>query len=308
MSALSLSPRPDWISERLFPFTSRFVEIDDARLHYIDEGSGPTVLFLHGSPMWSFMFRHAISALRDRFRCIALDMPGLGLSAAPMVHGQSFKRNSNYYRQFVQKLRLQDFVVVAHATAGPPALRMAIDERERIAGIAITNSFAWSMRSYPPMWRFVRIVSSPPFRVLNEQFNLLPRMTTRIGRNTGKFTDEEKMAIAGPYRNRAARRHLSSMLYGLRTEVPFFDGITRDFPRLADVPALLLYGAKDHGYRAGFLDRWKQLLPNHRVVLLENSSHFAPEDEPEAYSSALADWLTHRESFHLDNRLQAQGE
>jgi len=307
MATLALNPRPDWVSERLFPFTSRFVEIDDARLHYVDEGSGPALLFLHGSPMWSFTFRHDIGALRDRFRCVALDMPGLGLSTAPVVPGQSFARNSDYYRKFVQKLRLRDYVLIAHATAGPSALRMAIDERERLAGLVITNSVAWSMRAYPPMWRFVRIVSSTPFRLLNQRLNLLPRITTRIGRNTGKFTDDERSAILGPYRNRAARRHLGSLLYGLRAEAPFFERLASDLPHLADVPVLLLYGAKDHGYQAGFLEQWKQLLPNHSVSILENSGHFAPEDEPEAFTSALSRWLTRR-GHTLDSRLRAQGE
>src|SRR5579863_5716965 len=72
--------RPAWISDRLFPFRSRFIQLEDARLHYVDEGAGPTVLFLHGSPMWSFLFRHAIGALKKNFRCVAVDMPGLGLS------------------------------------------------------------------------------------------------------------------------------------------------------------------------------------------------------------------------------------
>ena len=61
--------RPAWISETLFPFPSRFVGIEDARLHYVDEGAGPTLLFLHGSPMWSFMFRLSIIVLRGLFRC-----------------------------------------------------------------------------------------------------------------------------------------------------------------------------------------------------------------------------------------------
>ncbi|HVN27810.1 MAG TPA: alpha/beta fold hydrolase, partial [Candidatus Binataceae bacterium] len=106
-----------WIADEVFPFRSRFIEVDSARLHYIDEGSGPTLLFLHGSPMWSFMFRHMIEALRSRYRCVALDMPGLGLSMAPLVRGHAFERVAHYYEEFVRKLDLQDFVAIAHATA-----------------------------------------------------------------------------------------------------------------------------------------------------------------------------------------------
>src|SRR5207302_11174538 len=74
--------RPAWVDDGLFPFESRFVTIDGHTVHYVDEGSGPTLLLLHGNPTWSFDYRDVIRALRDQFRCIALDYPGLGLSSA----------------------------------------------------------------------------------------------------------------------------------------------------------------------------------------------------------------------------------
>ena len=61
---------PAWLSSALFPFRSRFVDVDGATLHYVDEGTGPTLLQLHGAPMWSFMYRRVIMGLRDRYRCI----------------------------------------------------------------------------------------------------------------------------------------------------------------------------------------------------------------------------------------------
>jgi haloalkane dehalogenase len=283
--------RPVWISETLFPFGSRSVRIEDAQLHYVDEGTGPTLLFLHGSPMWSFMFRHAIGSLRTRFRCIAVDMPGLGLSTAPVACGREFERNATYYRKFVQHLDLRNVTLIAHATAAPSALRMIISEQRRAAGVVITNSFAWSMQAFPPMWRFIRVVSSGPFRILNERLNLLPRLTTRIGRSSGRLSEAECAAILGPYRQRDARRHLGSLLYGLRAEVPFFEALRADLPKLRTTPLLLLYGIKDHGYQAGFLDEWTRVLPEASVTLLRNSGHFAPEDEPETFTAALSEWL-----------------
>ncbi|MGO9451762.1 MAG: alpha/beta fold hydrolase [Candidatus Binataceae bacterium] len=284
---------PAWVPRDLFPFQSRFMD-GDVRFHYVDEGSGPTLLFLPGSPMWSFMYRHQIRALRSRYRCIAVDMPGLGLSTAPLVRGKAFERNAEYFLQFVRQLDLDDFTLIMHATAGPCGLKMALSEPSRVSSMVITNSLAWSMRDFPSMWRFVRIVSSPPFRFLNVNLNLLPRLTTRIGRNTGRFSAAERDAIRGPYRTRPARRHLANLLYGLRAEVPFFTRLESEISALKDVPVLFLYGANDHGYQAGFLDRWQQLLPNNSVTLLQGSAHFPQEDEPETYTAALADWLDAR--------------
>ena len=61
--------------------------MDGARVHYVDEGDGPPLLLLHGNPTWSFLYRDVIRGLRDRFRCIALDYPGFGLSQAPPGYG-----------------------------------------------------------------------------------------------------------------------------------------------------------------------------------------------------------------------------
>jgi haloalkane dehalogenase len=288
---VDVEARPSWIAETIFPFRSRFVSIGEAKLHYVDEGTGPTLLFLHGSPVWSFLFRHSIETLRSRFRCVAVDLPGLGLSTAPILKARAFESNARYYRDFVRRLDLRDIVVIAHATAGPSAVRMAINERERIAGMVITNSFAWPMNAFPPMWRFVRVVSSPPFRMMVTTANLLGRLTTRIGKSAGKFSVEERAAIMGPYRTIDARRHLANLLYGLRAELPFFARLEGDLPALNKIPTLLLSGAKDHGYQAGFVARWQQHLPGSSLVVLQNSAHFAPEDEPEAYTAALAKWL-----------------
>ena len=70
-----MATRPAWVSDKLFPFQSHFLEVDGAQVHYIDEGRGPVFLRLHGNPTWSFLYRHIVSGLKDRFRCIAPDYP-----------------------------------------------------------------------------------------------------------------------------------------------------------------------------------------------------------------------------------------
>jgi len=78
----STTQRPPWLDEQLYPFQSRFVEVEGNRIHYIDEGAGPTLFFVHPGVGWSFMYSDIIQELRGRFRCVALDLPGFGLSAA----------------------------------------------------------------------------------------------------------------------------------------------------------------------------------------------------------------------------------
>ncbi len=79
MSAAGVSARPGWLSSELYPFETKRL----AGLNHIDQGSGPTLLFVHGNPTWSFLYREIVRGLMDDFRCIAVDLPGFGLSEPP---------------------------------------------------------------------------------------------------------------------------------------------------------------------------------------------------------------------------------
>ena len=74
----------------LYPFEDRWAEIDGNLVHYVDEGAGPPLLLLNGNPSWSFGWRDVILGLRDRYRCVAPDYPGFGLSRA--ADGYDFRR------------------------------------------------------------------------------------------------------------------------------------------------------------------------------------------------------------------------
>src|SRR5690348_12052967 len=99
--------RPAWLPATTFPFQSRFVTIDGKRIHYIDEGSGPALLFVSAG-QWSFMFRDVILRLRGQFRCLTLDFPGSGLSPDVRCFDQSVRANAWILDGFIDSLDLQD--------------------------------------------------------------------------------------------------------------------------------------------------------------------------------------------------------
>ena len=70
-------------SPTLFPFESRWFPSAVGPIHYVDEGEGRPIFLMHGNPDWSFLYRRIILGLRDRFRCVAADYPGFGLSVHP---------------------------------------------------------------------------------------------------------------------------------------------------------------------------------------------------------------------------------
>ncbi len=194
----------------------------------------------------------------------------------------------------MRALDLRDFTLAVHATAGTSALEMAVRERERVRGLVISNTFAWPLDEEAGLQWIVRIVGSRAFGFINVNLNLLPTIAARWGRRNGRFSGEERAAIAGPYRRPETRRHLQNLLVGIRTEREMFKALRARLSVFKSRPTLFLYRAHDNGYKAGFLERWKQLLPCHRAVILADSGHFPLEDEPERFTSELRRWLEER--------------
>src|SRR3712207_1461774 len=99
-------------SPELFPFTSRWFDSSVARVHYVDEGVGRPILMCHGNPAWVFLYRDVIRRLRDRFRCVAVDSPGFGLSDRPPGYGYTPAEHAAVVGKLIRTLGLNDLIVL----------------------------------------------------------------------------------------------------------------------------------------------------------------------------------------------------
>jgi haloalkane dehalogenase len=288
---MSTSERPGWLSPALFPFQSRFLSADGTRFHYVDEGRGRALLFLHGGPMSSFMWRHPLDVLRRQYRCVAVDLPGLGLSRTELIRGGGFEHMADALQAFVRALELEAFTLIVHATGAPAGLEMALREQARVRGLVVSNTFAWPIALDPGMKNMVRVVSSRLFSFLVVHLNLLANVAARGGRRHGRMSTEERAAILGPYDEVETRAHLANLLVGLRTETPFFARLEERLPALADRPTLLVFGEEDSNYKAGSLDRFARHLPKSETLVIAKAAHFLTEDAPAEYTAALESWL-----------------
>src|SRR5829696_4043934 len=101
------------------PYEQHYADVAGARVHYVDEGSGPPLLMLHGNPTWSFLYRDVIAGLRDQFRCIAPDLPGFGFSTAAAGFGFRPFEHSQVIERFIEALGLRDITLMVHDWGGP---------------------------------------------------------------------------------------------------------------------------------------------------------------------------------------------
>jgi haloalkane dehalogenase len=125
-----------------FPFASSYRDHEGLRLAHLDEGEGSPVVFFHGEPTWSFLWRKVIPAVRDAgHRCIAPDLPGFGRSDKPVaLDWYSYDRHAEAMAGLFEGLDLRDATVVVHDWGGPIGLRLAVEQPERVARMVVLDT------------------------------------------------------------------------------------------------------------------------------------------------------------------------
>ncbi len=198
--------RPAWVDDTLFPFTSRFVDVDGNVVHYVDEGDGPTIVFLHGNPTWSFVYRDVIAALRNRYRCIAPDYPGFGLSQARTGYGSLPEEHAQAVVGFLDALALDDVTLVVQDWGGPIGMWAALERPARVSRMVIGNTWAWPVNGDRHFEMFSALMGGPPGRWLIERANLLVRVMIPTGHRLRKVTSAELAQYRAALDTRERRR------------------------------------------------------------------------------------------------------
>lgn len=284
--------RPAWLPATEFPFASRFVELDGRRIHYLDEGSGPTLLFVHAGPAWSFVFRDLIVRLRGQFRCVALDFPGSGLSPVAADYQPSLAAASRVLETFVRALDLREVTLVLHDLGGPVAFGVAARLPARFGAMAITESFGWPLdEGHPRTVRLLRRTTGRAFGLLNDTTDVLARVTGSAYGLGRRLSAAGKRAFRGPYRDRRVRRIALAMLRDALAADDYLRGAEGALrTTLRDRPLLLVFGAASPQLTDGFRERWTALFPDARLLVIEGGHHFPMADDPDLAAQAIRDW------------------
>jgi haloalkane dehalogenase len=291
-SVSSTMERPQWLAEQLYPFQSRFVEVEGNRIHYIDEGTGPTLLLLHPGVGWSFMYSDIIKELRSHFRCVALDLPGYGLSPARPGYQHTLTGDSRLLERFMQALGLSDVTLLAHDVTGSIALGVLARRPEWFRAVIIMPSFAWPVESYRKVYRMIQLVGSPVFRFLSTHFNFFLEYTLRTITKKPKqhFSDLEKRAYRGPNLDRAVRRYPHDLFKSVTKSHDYLADLEQRLSSIKTIPALLIFGDTDGTIKMGWLDRLERIFPRHRSIIMRGSHHFPQIYDASGVATAIRSW------------------
>ena len=273
---------PDWLDRRAYPFASREVQLAAGRMHYVDEGRGDTLLFVHGTPTWSFEFRHLIPALSDRFRCLAPDHLGFGLSERPRGFAYTPEAHAANLAEFVDRLALDRVTLIVHDFGGPIGLPLALRDRSPVEKVVILNSWCWPFADNKDAVRKARLAGGGVGRWLYKYANASLRliMPSAYG-DRRKLTPEIHRQYLSVFENRSDRvLVLHALARALLGSHDFFASLWRDADRLRRFPTLIVWGLKDSAFPPYQLERWRELLPAAHVAALEDAGHWPHEEDP----------------------------
>jgi haloalkane dehalogenase len=282
--------RPAWLTDELFPCASRFLDIDGHSIHHVDEGCGPTLLMLHGNPTWSFVFRHLIARLRDRFRCVALDYPGFGLSVA--AAGYDFLPASHLavVEKLIDRLGLADLTPVMQDWGGPIGLGLAGRQPERVRALIIGNTWAWPVNDDPHFVRFSKAMGGALGGFAIRNFNAFVNLMIPLGTRRRRLSRPEMQAYRRPMSTRARREATHVFPREILGSARFLDEVRAGLDKLADKPALLCWGTKDIAFRDKERARFASMLPKAETVILPGAGHYVQEDAPDEIAAAIHSW------------------
>jgi haloalkane dehalogenase len=285
-SAMNIDFTPD---PQLYPFRSRWFDSSRGRVHYVDEGDGPPILLCHGNPTWSFLYRDIIGALREKFRCIAPDYLGFGLSERPAKFGYKIDEHAGVVGELVDHLSLDGYLTMGQDWGGPISMAVAVERADRVRGIVLGNTWFWPADTLATK-AFSVIMSSPPmqYAVLRRNFFVERLIPAGMAHRPSAAVMEHYRAVQP---TPEARRGVAEMPKQILAAHPLLAKLAHEVPeKLGGKPALLVWGMKDVAFRPGpSIPRMRATFPDHVVVELPDAKHYIQEDAPERIAAAITE-------------------
>ena len=295
------------MNEQQYPFTGHFFQLATSHqplatlsLHYLDEGSGPPVVMVHGNPTWSFYYRNVVLALRGSYRTIVPDHIGCGKSDKPddTKYSYTLAQRADDLEAFLDHLGIvKDITLIVHDWGGMIGMTYATRHPERIRRIVVLNTGAFHLpRSKPCPWSlwFCRNPLVGP--ILVRGFNAFCRAATHMCAKRRPLPAEVRKAYLDPYDSWANRIAILRFVQDipLRPGDPSYDLVTTvqdGLAKLRGIPMLICWGDLDFVFDRHFLAEWRQRFPDAEVHQYADAGHYVLEDAGEEIVPMIQQWL-----------------
>ena len=283
-------------------FNKKTVDINDSNMAYIDEGSGPVVLFLHGNPTSSYLWRNVIPYITDSYRAIAPDLIGMGDSGKPSI-GYTFEDHAEYLDRFIDELALENITLVVHDWGSALGMRYARLNPGNVRALAFMEAIvppALPVQSYEEMgetgelFRALRTPEMGEEMVLEGNFfveEVLPKFGV-----VRALTAQEMEAYRKPYPSPNSR--LPTLQWPREVPIEGKPASTTktisangEWLYSSKIPKLLFYATPGALTPEPVVEYMTENVSNLETRFLGRGLHFLQEDHPDQIGAGIQDWL-----------------
>jgi haloalkane dehalogenase len=273
---------PGWLDRQEYPFEPHFFRTPAGSMHYVDEGNGEPIVFVHGNAGWSFEFRRLIREFSRTNRCIAPDLIGFGLSDKPAGWSYLPEEHAKNLDLFLESLSPENITLVVGDWGGPVGLSYALGHPEKISNIVITNTWLWPVQSDWYYRAFSTLMGGPVGRWLIRRHNFYTGTILRSAfgdkrRLTPEIHAQYLMPLSKPDERKGNWVFPGQIIASSAWLQSLWD--RRDL--LGEKNILIAWGMRDIAFREKELKTWMHAFPRARVVRFEDAGHFVPEEKPD---------------------------
>lgn len=281
-----------------------YVRVNGLNIFYRKAGkpNGIPVVMTHGIPRSSFLYRKVIPLIAEKYRVIAWDLYGFGLSDKPDDNSYNFRNFERFFGDFLNALNIDKVHLVCHDVGGPFTIGYAVHNPQRVATLTILNTtIFWEHFHIPSPVAAAIITPMVIHRILPARRNaelLLKYIRKVVHKNPLAMTPEEEEAYLELFTRENGFISLVKTLKSYRIVTPYLFEVRRDlmkFPR----PVFVLWGKHDPYCRIPIARSFRRTAPHAELDVIESAGHFLQEDSPEETAQRILDFIGRKEERGL---------
>ncbi|RYZ56498.1 MAG: alpha/beta fold hydrolase [Proteobacteria bacterium] len=288
------------VSKKLYPFTGEYLPLaHKAKMHYLDEGAGPTLLCLHGNPTWSFYYRNLVGRMRNAYRVVVPDHIGCGLSDKPGDEAYSYRLEQRVedIEELVKTLGLKDITLILHDWGGMIGLSFATRNPSLVKRIILMNTSGFPLPKTKALPFTLHLSRTPLLGdILLRGFNAFAVTASWIGCKYKRLSPTLRKAYRAPYttwnNRRAVHRFVQDIPLSAKdpswATVSFTD---KHLESLSDKPMQIIWGEKDFIFDNHFLSEWRRRMPKAEIHSYPEGGHYILEDLGDEAIDLMKDFL-----------------
>ena len=268
----------EWLDRNEYPFQSKFFDLPMGRLHYVDEGeSSHAIVMVHGNPAWSYTYRKLIKCLSNKYRCIALDHIGFGLSDKPIEWDYLPENHATNFEKLLNHLDVQSITLIVGDWGGPIGLSYAVNHPDKIKTIVITNTWMWSVKGIFHYEMFSRFMGGIIGRVLIKRYNFFVKVLMKKMFQT-EIAPPVHQHYIEPLKKPMDRKGCWIFPKQIIGSSSWLSNLWSKKDAITDKPSIIIWGKKDIAFRDIELEKWKTLFTDVEVHEYDKVGHFVQEE------------------------------